>query len=81
MDQHSIDIYLRALKSGSEKRSDINLVIVGRKGAGKTSLVRRLFGEEFSNLESTNGIEIHRRRCKIKSNEWTRIGGNFDLNT
>ncbi|XP_071161708.1 uncharacterized protein [Mytilus edulis] len=74
MDQHSIDIYLRALKSGSEKRRDINLVIVGKKGAGKTSLVHRLFGEDFANLESTNGIEIHRRQCKIKSDEWTRIG-------
>lgn len=75
MDQHSIDIYLRALKSGSEKRRDINLVIVGKKGAGKTSLVHRLFGEDFANLESTNGIEIHRRQCKIKSDEWTKIGG------
>lgn len=75
MEKHSIDIYKKALKSGSEKKRNINLVIVGKKGAGKTSLVRRLFGKKFTNLKSTNGIEIHRRQCKIKSNEWTKIRG------
>ncbi|CAG2226355.1 unnamed protein product [Mytilus edulis] len=72
MEPWSIELYLKALKCGSEKRRDITLVIVGKKGAGKTSLVRRLFGEELTNLESTNGIEIHRRQCKIKSDQWTK---------
>ncbi|VDH96323.1 Hypothetical predicted protein [Mytilus galloprovincialis] len=72
MEPWSIELYLKTLKSGSEKRRDLTLVVVGKKGAGKTSLVRRLFGEELTNLESTNGIEIHRRQCKIKSDQWTK---------
>ncbi|XP_063436895.1 uncharacterized protein LOC134718331 [Mytilus trossulus] len=75
MDHESIDIYLNALESGSERRRDINLIIVGKKSAGKTSLVRRLFGEELQSVKSTNGIEIHRRRCRINlSNcEWNKV--------
>ena len=44
-DKRSIDLYLKLLESGSEKKRDIRLVIVGKKGAGKTSLVKRLFNE------------------------------------
>ncbi|XP_071142131.1 ankyrin repeat domain-containing protein 6-like [Mytilus edulis] len=63
-DKRSIDLYLKLLESGSEKKRDIRLVVVGKKGAGKTSLIRRLFGEDIKDVTSTNGIEIH----KIKSN-------------
>ncbi|CAC5371597.1 unnamed protein product [Mytilus coruscus] len=70
MDETSIKIYLKALETGSERRRDINLVIVGKKGVGKTSLVRRLFGENIDDVKSTNGIEIHRRRCRISLNNW-----------
>ncbi|XP_076083285.1 uncharacterized protein LOC143054241 [Mytilus galloprovincialis] len=41
----SLTLYLKLLESGSEKKRDIRLVIVGMKGAGKTSLVNRLFKE------------------------------------
>lgn len=77
MDEESINIYLKALETGSEQRRDINLVIVGKKGVGKTSLVRRLFGENIEDVKSTNGIEIHRRRCRISLNnwEWNKIPG------
>ncbi|XP_076083620.1 uncharacterized protein LOC143054482 [Mytilus galloprovincialis] len=44
-DKRSVPLYLKLLKSGSEKKRDIRLVIVGKKGAGKTSLVNRLFKE------------------------------------
>ncbi|CAC5363160.1 unnamed protein product [Mytilus coruscus] len=70
MDEESINIYLKALETGSEQRRDINLVIVGKQGVGKTSLVRRLFGENIADVKSTNGIEIHRRRCRISLNNW-----------
>ncbi|XP_076080554.1 uncharacterized protein LOC143051544 isoform X2 [Mytilus galloprovincialis] len=70
MDHESIAIYLNALESGSERRRDINLIIVGKKSVGKTSLVRRLFGEEVQSVKSTNGIEIHRRRCRINLSNW-----------
>ncbi|XP_071150600.1 uncharacterized protein, partial [Mytilus edulis] len=61
-------------------KRDIRLVIVGKKGAGKTSLLKRLFGEEIHNREltSTNGIEIHRIRCKANydDGEWNKLDGN-----
>ncbi|XP_052067823.1 uncharacterized protein LOC127707359 [Mytilus californianus] len=44
-DKTSVPLYLKLLESGSEKKRDIRLVIVGKKGAGKTSLVKRLFNE------------------------------------
>ncbi|XP_063419348.1 uncharacterized protein LOC134702295 [Mytilus trossulus] len=44
-DKRSVPLYLKLLESGSEKKRDIRLVIVGKKGAGKTSLVNRLFKE------------------------------------
>ncbi|CAG2238275.1 unnamed protein product [Mytilus edulis] len=77
MDQESIDIYLNALESGSERRKDINLIIVGKKGVGKTSLVRRMFGEELKGVKKTNGIDIHRRRCQINLSdmEWKKVTG------
>ncbi|XP_076081053.1 uncharacterized protein LOC143051961 [Mytilus galloprovincialis] len=75
MDHESIAIYLNALESGSERRRDIKLIIVGKKSVGKTFLVRRLFGEELQSVKSTNGIEIHRLRCRINlSNcEWNKV--------
>lgn len=81
MDQESIDIYLNALESGSEQRHDINVIIVGKKSVGKTSLVRKLFGEELKTVKSTNGIEIHRRRCQINLSdwEWNKVSGKLFL--
>lgn len=70
MNEDSINIYLNALKTGSKRRRDINLVVVGKKGVGKTSLVRRLFGEQIKDVKSTNGIEIHRQRCRINLSDW-----------
>lgn len=75
MEQRAIDIFLRALKSGSEKKKNINLIIVGKKGAGKTSLVCNLFGEKIAEPDKTNGIKIHRSKCKIGSDPWTKTEG------
>lgn len=74
-----VPLYLKLLESGSEKKRDIRLVIVGKKGTGKTSLLKRLFGEETSNRKSTstNGIEIHRIKCKANYDDgiWYRLDG------
>ncbi|XP_063408132.1 uncharacterized protein LOC134691514 [Mytilus trossulus] len=76
-DKRSIDLYLKLLESGSEKKRDIRLVIVGKKGAGKTSLIRRLFGEDITDVTSTNGIEIHKIKCKAMSDDgiWNKLDG------
>ncbi|XP_071149198.1 uncharacterized protein [Mytilus edulis] len=67
MDKESIRIYMKALESGSEIKHDIRVIIVGKKGAGKTSLVRNLLKENLNNVKSTNGIDIHVKRCKIRT--------------
>ncbi|XP_052096741.1 probable serine/threonine-protein kinase qkgA [Mytilus californianus] len=76
-DKRSIDLYLKLLESGYEKKRDIRLVVVGKKGAGKTSLIRRLFGEDITDVTSTNGIEIHKTKCKAKSDDgiWNKLDG------
>ncbi|XP_076082619.1 uncharacterized protein LOC143053718 [Mytilus galloprovincialis] len=78
-DKKYVPVYLKLLESGSEKKREIRLVIVGKKGTGKTSLLKRLFGEEINNgqVTSTNGIEIHRIRCKANSDDgiWKKLDG------
>ncbi|XP_071142181.1 uncharacterized protein [Mytilus edulis] len=79
-DKRSIDLYLKLLESGSEKKRDIRLVVVGKKGAGKTSLIRRLFGEDIIDVTSTNGIEIHTIKCKAMSDDgiWNKLDENYE---
>ncbi|XP_052096685.1 uncharacterized protein LOC127731862 isoform X2 [Mytilus californianus] len=81
-DKRSIDLYLKLLESGSEKKKDIRLVVVGKKGAGKTSLIKRLFSEENTDVTSTNGIEIHTIKCKAMSDDgiWNKLDGNNEEN-
>ncbi|XP_071142175.1 uncharacterized protein [Mytilus edulis] len=79
-DKRSIDMYLKLLQSGYELKRDIRLVVVGKKGAGKTSLIRRLFGEEITDVTSTNGIEIHKIQCKAMSDDgiWNKQEENYE---
>ncbi|XP_063419052.1 uncharacterized protein LOC134701867 [Mytilus trossulus] len=79
-EKRSVELYLTLLESGSEKKRDIRLVVVGKKGAGKTSLIKRLFGEDNTDVTSTNGIEIHKIKCKAKSNDgiWNKLDGNYE---
>ncbi|XP_052096751.1 uncharacterized protein LOC127731935 isoform X4 [Mytilus californianus] len=76
-DKRSVPLYLELLESGSEKKRDIRLVIVGKNGAGKTSLIKRLFSEENTDVTSTNGIEIHTIKCKAMSDDgiWNKLDG------
>ncbi|XP_063408102.1 uncharacterized protein LOC134691488 [Mytilus trossulus] len=79
-DKRSVELYLKLLESGSEKKRDIRLVVVGKKGAGKTSLIKRLFGEDNTDVTSTNGIEIHKIKCKAMSDDgiWNKFDGNYE---
>ncbi|VDI20617.1 Hypothetical predicted protein [Mytilus galloprovincialis] len=79
-DKRSVELYLKLLESGSEKKRDIRLVVVGKKGAGKTSLIKRLFGEDNTDVTSTNGIEIHKIKCKAMSDDgiWNKLDGNYE---
>lgn len=80
-DKKFVPLYLKLLESGSEKKRDIRLVIVGKKGTGKTSLLKRLLGEDMHNrrVSSTNAIEIHKIRCKANDGEWYKLDGKYFL--
>ncbi|CAG2254092.1 unnamed protein product [Mytilus edulis] len=61
-DHKSVELYLQLLESGSEKKRDIRLVSVGEKGTGKTSLIKKLFGEDITG--NNKKTEIHGRLLK-----------------
>ncbi|XP_076083736.1 uncharacterized protein LOC143054607 isoform X2 [Mytilus galloprovincialis] len=82
-DKKSVPLYMKLLESGSEKKRDIRIVLVGQKETGKTSLLKRLFGDDKSMLgeiDSTNGIEIHRITCKANYDDglWNKLDGKND---
>ncbi|OPL33259.1 hypothetical protein AM593_04634, partial [Mytilus galloprovincialis] len=82
-DKKSVPLYMKLLESGSEKKRDIRIVLVGQKETGKTSLLKRLFGDDKSmmgEIDSTNGIEIHRITCKANNDDgiWNKLDGKND---
>lgn len=81
-DKTSVPLYLKLLESGCEKKRDIRLVVVGMKGSGKTSFIKRLLDEDCTHVSSTNGIEVHRIRYNANSDDdvWNRLDGRI-LNT
>ena len=65
MEEKDKNLYLKIIKSGTEKRYYIRLMIVGENGVGKTCLMRRLLGEGIDDVTSTDGIDVVTRKCKI----------------
>ncbi|KAK3578651.1 hypothetical protein CHS0354_002953 [Potamilus streckersoni] len=71
MPADALDLYLKILETGVERRRSIRLMLVGLYAAGKTSLARRLMGQNIENIESTNGIDIHKGRCTVSLEDGT----------
>lgn len=78
MDEHDRRIFLEAAKSGIAVRFNIRIILVGKQGVGKTCLLRRLMSEDIADVESTDGINIEVKRCKINlhTKEWIFNKGN-----
>ncbi|CAG2224646.1 unnamed protein product [Mytilus edulis] len=59
--------------SATERRYFTRIMIVGKEGVGKTCLLRRLLNESIEDVNSTDGVDIVVRRCKINihDGEWT----------
>ena len=68
--------YLNSLENKSQILNELKVLLVGDGGAGKTSLVKKLLGEEFDEIEpQTHGIDIQqwhviKEDSKIKINFW-----------
>jgi internalin A len=63
-------------KQGVVRMAEAKLLLVGEGGAGKTSLMRRLFQPEKDmpkEYESTKGIEIHRHDFDLKDGQKFRL--------
>ncbi|KAL3888516.1 hypothetical protein ACJMK2_000882, partial [Sinanodonta woodiana] len=76
MDDRSIQLFEEALKDGMETMHSIRVMVVGHMGAGKTTLVKRLLGEEvnISERHSTEGIDVYVNCCDVSlsTHEWIR---------
>ncbi|KAL3878070.1 hypothetical protein ACJMK2_035703 [Sinanodonta woodiana] len=75
MDDRSIQLFKNALKDGKENVYSIRVMVVGHKGVGKTTLIKRLLGKDvnISERRSTEGIDVHLHFCDVSlsSHEWT----------
>ncbi|KAK3584437.1 hypothetical protein CHS0354_006056 [Potamilus streckersoni] len=76
MDDRSIQLFEEALKDGKETVHSIRIMVVGYLGVGKTTLVKRLLGEEvnISERRSTEGIDVYVNCCDVSltTREWSR---------
>lgn len=68
--------YLKSLEKEKKPLNEVKVLLVGDGGAGKTSLVKKLFGEDIDGNEpQTQGINIRKWTLKngklaIKANFW-----------
>lgn len=74
-DKRSVPLYLKLLESGYENKRDIRLVIVGQKGSGKTSLVKRLLNEGKTRAGLTSFLKrfIGRNNAEVNSTNGIEI--------
>ncbi|CAC5358503.1 unnamed protein product [Mytilus coruscus] len=78
MDENDRSVFLEAAKNGIAVRFNIRIILVGKQGVGKTCLLRRLMSEGIADVESTDGINIEVKKCKINvhTKEWIFNKGN-----
>jgi internalin A len=68
-----LDYYFRT-RSGKRPLNEAKLILVGRGGVGKTSIVKRLLGKGFNRDEKkTEGINITEWKLKLKKKESVRL--------
>ncbi|CAC5410612.1 unnamed protein product [Mytilus coruscus] len=81
MSEHDRRIFLKAAKNGTAPRYSVRIMLVGKQSVGKTSLLRRLMNEGIEDIESTNGINIEVKKCKINvhTNEWIFNKGKYEF--
>lgn len=73
-----IDKYMEAIQTSKEVRRYVRIIVVGKDRVGKSSLIRRLLGQNIDDVISTDGIEIN-RSCKIRTSDGKWIVGKGEL--
>ncbi|KAL3854017.1 hypothetical protein ACJMK2_013301, partial [Sinanodonta woodiana] len=75
MDQRDQQLYREALTSGSKRVENIRVMVIGHEGVGKTSLVKRLLGEEVKKQDTkvTEGIDLYHLEINHDTKEWIKI--------
>jgi len=69
-----LDYYFQALQGGRRPLNEAKLILVGRGGVGKTSLVNRLVHHRFDRREKkTEGIKITEWPLTLNGNEDVRL--------
>ncbi|CAG2194445.1 unnamed protein product [Mytilus edulis] len=76
MSDHDREEFLKATQSGTSKRYNVRVMIVGKGQVGKTCLLRRLMKEQIDDVKSTDGLDIVRKKCQINVDT-----GEWDLST
>lgn len=69
-DLREAELFQQALREGEENDRHIRVNIVGFYAEGKTTLTRRLLNRDLKGIESTDGIDVHIRECKMTPSEW-----------
>lgn len=70
-------IYRKILEDGNEKRYYIKILILGKHGVGKSTLLKNLLNEPIDGVEPTDGIDIVKKsKVNIKNGEWIFHEGN-----
>ncbi|XP_053387326.1 uncharacterized protein LOC123542028 [Mercenaria mercenaria] len=63
---HDAYLFNKALLEGQERDLFVRINVVGYFAQGKTSLIRRLLNQPIDGVASTDGIDVHIKKCKIK---------------
>ncbi|XP_052073395.1 probable serine/threonine-protein kinase roco11 isoform X2 [Mytilus californianus] len=64
-------IYMEAIKSGKDVRRYVRINVIGENGAGKSSLIRRLLGQDIDDVKRTDGIDkINNIQIRTSDGEW-----------
>ena len=73
-------LYLSALRKGEYVNNLIRVMVVGHFGVGKTTLVKGLLQQDPRGTRSTDGIEVHIRKCLYNKDtgKW-HVQGNIEF--
>jgi GTPase SAR1 family protein len=81
MNEKDKEMYLDIIKSGTERRYYIRLMIIGENGVGKTCLMRRLLEEDIDEVTCADGIDVVISKSKIRHSDgkWILNEGIFHI--